>query len=49
MDIKIPEMNGMEPARKIREMGSDGLPRIIALTAYAHQGDRDKCLASWIG
>jgi CheY-like chemotaxis protein len=46
MDVQMPEMDGMEAARKIRERSSDGQPRIIALTAYALQGDRDKCLAA---
>jgi len=46
MDVQMPEMDGLEAAKKIREKWSDGMPRIIALTAYALQGDRDKCLAS---
>jgi CheY-like chemotaxis protein len=44
MDIQMPEMDGIETARKIREVWLDG-PKIVAITAYALQGDREKCLA----
>jgi CheY-like chemotaxis protein len=36
-------MDGMEAARVIREEGFDKIP-IIALTAQALKGDRQKCL-----
>jgi CheY-like chemotaxis protein len=42
MDIKLPEMNGYEATRKIREFNSK-VP-IIAQTAYALAGDREKAL-----
>ncbi len=45
MDIQMPEMDGLDAAKKIREKWPEG-PRIIAITAYAMQGDREKCIAS---
>ena len=42
MDIQMPEMNGYEAAKKIRTFNKDVI--IIAQTAYALAGDRDKAL-----
>jgi PAS domain S-box-containing protein len=46
MDIQMPEMNGYEATRKIRELESGkGKPiPIVALTAGTVKGEREKCL-----
>jgi PAS domain S-box-containing protein len=46
MDVKMPIMNGIEAARKIRERWPENGPKIIAVTAYALHGDKEKCLAA---
>ncbi len=46
MDVSMPEMNGLEATRAIREIeeaGGGHVP-IIGLTAHALKGDRDMCI-----
>ncbi|HXB21063.1 MAG TPA: response regulator, partial [Candidatus Solibacter sp.] len=47
MDLHMPEMDGMEAARIVRErFPQSQQPVIIAVTADAMQGDRERCLAA---
>lgn len=44
MDLQIPGVDGLEVTRRIRKSGSkEKRPIIIALTASALEGDREKC------
>jgi PAS domain S-box-containing protein len=45
MDVEMPEMDGLEATRQIRGMTpGEPRPRIIAVTAKALQGERERCL-----
>lgn len=44
MDVKMPELDGIEAAKEIRRRWPDNGPKIVAITAYALHGDKERCL-----
>ena len=46
MDIQMPEMDGLEATRLLRQRLQDKAPFLVALTAEALEGDRERFLAS---
>jgi CheY-like chemotaxis protein len=46
LDIGLPEMNGYEVARRLREMEGQSALRLVALTGYGQSDDRARAMAA---
>jgi two-component system, cell cycle response regulator DivK len=46
VDINLPDFDGYEVTRRIRQFHPHGEVPIVAITSYAMRGDREKSLAS---
>jgi CheY-like chemotaxis protein len=46
MDINLPDIDGFEATRRIRQSSSNGDIPIIAITSYAMAGDMDRIIAA---
>ena len=44
MDVRMPEMDGLKATQEIRKRWPVNGPKVIAITAYALSGDRERCL-----
>ncbi|MCA1811730.1 MAG: response regulator, partial [Halobacteriales archaeon] len=46
MDVQMPKMDGLEAAQRIRALAPPHRPFLVAMTAHAMPGDRERCLAA---
>lgn len=46
MDVQMPEMDGLQATAAIRALPSRPRVPIVAMTAFAMPGDRERCLAA---
>lgn len=48
MDIRMPEMDGFTATREIQKRWPENGPKVVAITAYVLEGDREECIESGI-
>ena len=46
MDVQLPKLSGLEATRQLRQMPAFSRIPILAITAYAMRGDREKFIAA---
>jgi len=46
MDIQLPKLSGLEVTGRLRQMSDFGYLPILAVTAYAMEGDKEKAIAA---
>ncbi len=46
MDVQMPEMDGLDAARAIRQRWKEKRPKVVAMTAYSMQGDKERCISA---
>jgi signal transduction histidine kinase/CheY-like chemotaxis protein len=46
MDVQMPDMDGFEATRRILEVAGARRPRVVAMTANALPGDRERCIGA---
>ena len=46
MDLRLPRMSGLEVTRQLRQMSDFSHIAIIAITAYAMKGDKEKAISA---
>ena len=46
LDVSLPDMTGLEIVRRLRADRDHGHLPVVAVTAHAMAGDREKCLAA---
>ena len=49
LDVDMPGLNGLEVVRRIQEKPSLASLPVVAVTAFAMDGDRERCLAAALG